>query len=295
MDNVLDHTADHDEDNWPTVPTTELIERCYSHPSTAQVIEYHGIYRYNGNTGTVDHDFDPDTAPSGTDFDFVHLSDCIHPSLVERKLTELAEGAHDSTTSALYLVIPRTGWSDYSGSVLERSNYNALHKDFDTAFVNVSGDYGYSALAVRLDGTRVTELLADTLGDLSFDSPLYDSEAMSDLERELGTEGWTSHGLWDFTRALEKRLTETVWWNDDTDPESWTWWPTDDEITAWFWDFDARGRDNDPYEVETAVSVHFGTIDADVDRIILDIVSHALKRERLSGVTATETDETPSP
>jgi hypothetical protein len=97
--------------------------------------------------------------------------------------------------------------SDYSGTLVERSNRDCWREDFaageDQWWVEVSGGHGTFAIVVRLDALpdEAIEFLErlDTY-------PLADEDANSQLETEAQIEAWDNWAARDFVRALGKKF-----------------------------------------------------------------------------------------
>lgn len=100
--------------------------------------------------------------------------------------------------------------SDYSGSDVEKSNYEALKRDYlkrSKYVYDVAGGHGTYAIAfnlTRLKG-KLAEELADTFKSLS-DYPLYDEDHWSELQTRQEEEDWASWIEGDFKRELKKSL-----------------------------------------------------------------------------------------
>lgn len=104
-------------------------------------------------------------------------------------------------------VLPNhVGYSDYSGGMVERSNYEEFVEQFaeheDVEWIRVHGGHGTLGILVRADADeRVSEI-----GDF-FDAlesyPLANEERYSELEMEATNEAWADYGLNDFIRDLD--------------------------------------------------------------------------------------------
>jgi hypothetical protein len=97
--------------------------------------------------------------------------------------------------------------SDYSGTLVERSNRDCWREDFasgeDQWWVEVSGGYGTFAIVVRLDS--LPDDAIEFLEKLST-YPLADEDAHSRLEMDAQNEAWDNWAAQDFVRALEKKF-----------------------------------------------------------------------------------------
>lgn len=105
---------------------------------------------------------------------------------------------------ATHVLINYTGWSDYSGSTVERSNYRSLLRDYSGTFTDVYGGYGTSQLMLSVRWVPPGDGRAGLLDDLRAlaDYPLYDEEDHSALEMELADEAWDAYLDFDVPRAL---------------------------------------------------------------------------------------------
>jgi hypothetical protein len=97
--------------------------------------------------------------------------------------------------------------SDYSGTLVERSNRDRWREDFasgeDQWWVEVSGGYGTFAIVVRLDS--LPDEAIEFLEQLST-YPVADDDAHSRLEMEAQNEAWDDWAAQDFVRALEEKF-----------------------------------------------------------------------------------------
>ena len=137
--------------------------------------------------------------------------------------------------------VPYTGWSDYDGSIVERSNCRCFLQDYDIPGMvwRVYGDYGFESVVIlrRLYYNPKTAKeweLAHAIDELDR-YPCFDDEDM--LEFEIEQEDWESWGRADLRREL-----------DDCD----LWAPTnDDDILQVF--LLACDKANVYHECESAV------------------------------------------
>lgn len=97
--------------------------------------------------------------------------------------------------------------SDYSGSLVERSNYREFLETFGEreGVHEVSEGYGTFAVAVRIDA--VDEEMAEVFDRLE-DYPLLSEDAHCEMEVEAQGEAWDSWARSDFVRELEARFSE---------------------------------------------------------------------------------------
>ena len=130
----------------------------------------------------------------------------------------------DEITPAAFVLIGRTGYSDYSGSIVEASNHKvilealeALELEENADYIDYSGGYGTRELAVRVgalqerlpDNNGWVANLIDILSGLD-DYPVADEDAMSHMEIESQNEAWESMYRSDFMRELEKYLASYI-------------------------------------------------------------------------------------
>jgi hypothetical protein len=106
-----------------------------------------------------------------------------------------------SPEEATHLIVPYTGWSDYSGSTVERSNNRALRNYYPDTFTLLYGGHGTEELALPLNWRPPAdgrEGLLDALAGL----PLYDEQDESMLVQELADEAWDTYLDYDVPRRL---------------------------------------------------------------------------------------------
>lgn len=129
------------------------------------------------------------------------------------RLTDLSEGLRygswDLDPSGLCVVPRLLSGSDYSGSLVERSNHDAWARDFADGdgkwWAHAVGSHGTYAIVIRAwavpedQEEAVTEFLAGLQ-----DYPLADEGLHSGLEIEAQNEAWDRWARTDFRRALEK-------------------------------------------------------------------------------------------
>lgn len=121
---------------------------------------------------------------------------------------------NDSDIEPNSWVIPKyASWSDYSGSIVEKSNVKAIHdafpSDFEdgTDYMDVYGGHGTEAVALRVVSLLRPdcESLLELLEGLE-DYPLADESLHSEMEIEAENEAWEDWARSDFQRELQKRL-----------------------------------------------------------------------------------------
>ena len=120
-----------------------------------------------------------------------------------------------------YLVPGRLSGSDYSGSLVERSNYNVFSDKFkdghDNWWTSVIGGHGTYAIVISMDDVpdEVSDEVAEFLNGLD-DYPLADEDDHSNLEMEAQNEAWENWARRDFIKEIEKWFKVEF----DNDPKS---------------------------------------------------------------------------
>jgi len=96
--------------------------------------------------------------------------------------------------------------SDYSGNMVERSNYNVFLEKFSSVdgVISLVGGYGTYAIALTLKALR-SEEIQECLAALS-DYPLMDDENHTEMEWGAYEKQWVEHGATDFRDELNKHL-----------------------------------------------------------------------------------------
>ena len=106
-----------------------------------------------------------------------------------------------SPDEATHVMVPYTGYSDYSGSGVDKSNNRSLLRDYPETFTEAVGGYDTEELMLSADyyaprdseshdsRAERTEYLIRALEHLS-DYPLYDEEDYSALEMEEADNAW---------------------------------------------------------------------------------------------------------
>lgn len=121
---------------------------------------------------------------------------------------------HDvSPSDATHVLLDYTGYSDYSGGGVDRSNNRSLLRDYPEAFTQANGGHGTQELMLSVDyyapkdpeshdsRANRTGYLLDAIEHLA-DYPLYDDEDHSALEMEEADEAWDAFLKWDVPREL---------------------------------------------------------------------------------------------
>jgi len=162
------------------------------------------------------------------DIPYGNLKETNSPESAEKYLRALS--TDNSASGEIYFYAPYASGSDYSGSLIDRSNYNVLienyGKDKELVF-SAYGGYGTYAAVVSLTGLLtcdddVADSLLDGFERLA-DYPLLDEEAYCALELEYADSAWQNGVADDFRRAVERRF-------DGTDFD----WPADDVLRIVF-------------------------------------------------------------
>lgn len=106
--------------------------------------------------------------------------------------------------TATHVAIPSTGWGDYAGDDITRSNNRSMLRDLPDLVVEHTGWYGYSVLVIPLD-VEIEEHVEEWLTNL-LDYPLWDESDHSDLVMELEQEAWDDWGRDDLIREVEREV-----------------------------------------------------------------------------------------
>jgi len=116
-----------------------------------------------------------------------------------------AEGGDGKIAITLF---PYANGSDYSGTLVERSNYRVLKGDEHVMRRSVLVDGGYGTFGIAYLGAptrRIRELCKSLDG-----YPLLDESDHSDLEMETEQEAWSDWGRADFKRELVEAFDDTA-------------------------------------------------------------------------------------
>ena len=109
-----------------------------------------------------------------------------------------------SNDVALFIV-PNTTGSDYSGSLVERSNYQAFLDEYgDIPGVHTTFG-GYDTFGILVESSIDDEGLLEALAALE-SYPVLDDSLYSEMEMEAQFEAWKSWASSDFGSALEKEF-----------------------------------------------------------------------------------------
>lgn len=104
----------------------------------------------------------------------------------------------------IYIMHDYCQMSDYSGSLVEKSNTEILTGEY--GFIGVYGDYGSISCMIGIQSLidmpkEESERILDLLEGLN-DYPLIDEEELSDNEMNYIDESWNNWGEYDFKRAI---------------------------------------------------------------------------------------------
>jgi hypothetical protein len=112
-------------------------------------------------------------------------------------------GADERDETATHVSIPSTGWGDYAGDDVTRSNHRSILRDLPDLVTEVTGWYGYTVLVIGLD-VEVEEHVEEWLTNL-LDYPVWDESDWSDLTMELEQEAWSDYGADDLRREVKRQ------------------------------------------------------------------------------------------
>lgn len=150
--------------------------------------------------------------------------------------------------------IPYTGFSDYSGSMVERANLKYFLERYDDKIKHVIGGHGSEwgmILKVNLNmwNDDDWECFTDDVEGLE-NYPLIDEDLHSQMEQEAYDEGWNSWAKDDFKKEVWKVIQDEV--EQCKDPETFeAWfdaWFETDEVRVFFEDL--REEANEYWEIE---------------------------------------------
>lgn len=99
---------------------------------------------------------------------------------------------------ATHVAIPSTGWGDYCGDDVTRSNHRSMLRDLTDLVTDYTGMYSYSVLVIALD-VEVDDLYLEWLSNL-LDYPVWDESDWSDMTMELEAEAFADWGRDDLKR-----------------------------------------------------------------------------------------------
>ncbi len=178
---------------------------------------------------------------------------------VHGDLRNISEG-HYVTGVPLTLIELASG-SDYSGSLVEKSNARVLQRDFPW-LVEIYGGYGTFGLGYLGKRENQNPALIEAIDSLA-SYPVLDDSDHSDLEMELVSEAWESDGRDDFKRALVEYFDE-AYAPDEHDLDE----IDDTRIDNLWYDCTERFRGGESYLNEQGDSIYFP-----IDSVMRDIRS----------------------
>lgn len=147
-------------------------------------------------------------------------------------------------------VIELASGSDYSGSLVEVSNFQVLQQAYPW-LVEIRGGYGTFGLAYLGARENQNPALIESIAALS-DYPLLDENHHSNLEREKVDEAWESDGRDDFKRALTKYF-DAQYAPDEHDLDA----ISNERIDQLWWDCTERLQGGEDHINEQGDSIYF--------------------------------------
>jgi hypothetical protein len=131
-------------------------------------------------------------------------------------LEDVRYGRWRDDSRGRYLVPALLSGSDYSGSLVERSNFESFADDFSGADWWTDAPGGHGTFAIVIDMDRIPEEAIEFLNGLQ-DYPLADEDRHSALETEAQDQAWENWAADDFRRGLERKFDVEL---DDVDPRA---------------------------------------------------------------------------
>ena len=129
----------------------------------------------------------------------------------DKSLSSLRYGNWRSSKTGRYLLPAGLSGSDYSGSLVEKSNLRAWEEEFGDGdgewWTNTPGGHGTYALVI--DTQNVPEDLNDKVVEFLnavYSYPVVDETLMGEMELESQAEAWDNWARSDFESALEKEF-----------------------------------------------------------------------------------------
>ena len=127
------------------------------------------------------------------------------------ELKDVRYGSWRQNKNGRYLVPAALSGSDYSGSLVEKSNYRkwmTLYKDGqDEWWTHAPGGHGTYAVVIDMKAVPgdISTDVAEFLAALN-DYPLADEELHSEMEMEAQEEAWKNWAERDFAKDLQKKF-----------------------------------------------------------------------------------------
>ena len=178
-------------------------------------------------------------------------------------LDDVRYGRWCSKKDGHYLLPNYLSGSDYSGTLVERSNYKKWSEDFAAGegvwWGSTSGGHGTFGIIVDLDAipADINDEVIEFFDGLS-SYPVADDDLHSEMEVEAQNEAWESWARSDFKKALEKKFDVDL---DEVDGE---------KLFELF--RDATDRSNTYWENEQGDSMYI-----DLDRVVKKINEEDVK------------------
>lgn len=124
-------------------------------------------------------------------------------------------GEFKPDNDGLYLEVPHTTYSDYSGCTIERANCDEFMSQFGNlpGVWELYGGFGTRGIVISLALYESNEEIKGVIDGLE-DYPLINDEALCELETKIEGESWDSWVKDDLKRALDKASIE---YPDDDD------------------------------------------------------------------------------
>lgn len=149
--------------------------------------------------------------------------------------------------------------SDYSGCLVEQSNFRVLQKAYPW-LVEIYGSHGTFGLGYLGKRANQNPRLLESLDSLAL-YPLADEDDHSELEHETADEAWVEYGRDDFKSALVKYFDE-LYAPDEHDLDE----IDSERIDNLWYDCTERFRGGEAYLNEQGDSIHFP-----IDSVMRDI------------------------
>lgn len=126
---------------------------------------------------------------------------------------------YSDITPDTFIIPPYCGGSDYSGSLVEKSNHKALVDALEAAelvdgedFISYCGGHGTFDVAIRIASLAITrdwDSIISTIEGLT-DYPLIDESLNSEMEIESQNESWESWGKREFCQELSRHFQREI-------------------------------------------------------------------------------------
>lgn len=182
-------------------------------------------------------------------------------------------GDYQNATPADATHIVFAEWGDYGGSDIDRSNCEAILRDFPRSTCEVIG--GHNSHGVMVSADSRNEALGDAIRGLA-DYPLYDDEHHSEMEMNAADEAWGDY----LSHDVRNDVTDYFGRNYDADEFATDLLEviTDETLQDWFNEYDGSSY---PY-FESATSIVFPDYDEQVAYIAGRMIGYVLEYYRES-------------